>query len=566
MILEIAASFTLVYGLWTVYCLESNVRRARALGVPIVRCPVDHNNLGWMIIQPFVWKVVDALPIQWKSLPISIRITRRGWHFMEKSDLHVQMGPVWAMVTPVIILLHFADPAAISEIMTRRKDFNRPIKEYKLLEVYGPCLSTSGSGDDWARHRKVLAAPFNENTMAFVWGEALRQARAMVKSWTSATAMTTGIPSIQKDTRTLALNVLASTGFRKSYDFHGSADSLVEENVDEGVGGGTGYRNSLQTVLDNAIFLMLVPYQRLTLWVLPARWRRVGEAATSFKKYMVKMLEEETTTLNQGKPGSGGLMTGFVHALYAKDAGHKMGLSVDEIFGNLFIINFAGHDTTANTMAFMMLLLAAHPDVQQWLAEEISTAAEQMPDGREWEYERLFPRLNRCHAVLLETLRLYSPIPALPKLTAPQGVQTLMVGETGQVLHIPPGIGTIPHLMSMHTHPEYWGPDVLEWRPSRWIVDAGEPFRERLIELRKGVYFPWSDGPQNCLGKKFAEVEAVAVLATLFERNRLEIVKKEGESVDAAKMRTMQCVNEVDLELLLRMRDADKIKLRYREA
>ncbi len=130
MIIELVASFVLAYFLWTAYCLESNVRKARALGVPVVRCPLDHNNLAWMIFQPFVWKVVDRLPIQWKSLPAFVRITRRGWHFMEKADLHVRLGPVWAMVTPVVVQLHFADPDAIDDIMTRRKDFNRPVKEY----------------------------------------------------------------------------------------------------------------------------------------------------------------------------------------------------------------------------------------------------------------------------------------------------------------------------------------------------------------------------------------------------------------------------------------------------
>ncbi len=397
--------------------------------------------------------------------------------------------------------------------------------------------------------------------MIFVWGEALRQAEAMLRSWRRAPD--TGIPSIQQDTRTLALNVLASTGFRKSYDFHGSADPPLDKVED--VGTGSDYRNSLQTVLDNAILLMLIPYQRLTFPLLPASWRRIGDAAVSFKRHMVKMLDEETTALNQGKPGSGGLMTGFVHALYAKDAGRKMGMSVDEIFGNLFIVNFAGHDTTANTLAFIMLLLAAYPDVQEWLAEEIDAVTKYAPNVDDWEYQ-FFPRLSRCRAVIFETLRLYAPIPALPKLTAPQGIQTLRVGETGQVLKIPPGVGTIPYLLAMHTHPQYWGPDVLEWRPSRWIVEPGSLGGEQLMEPRKGVYFPWSDGPQNCPGRKFAEVEGVAALAVLFGKHKVEIVKDPGESAEAAKRRTLQCVNDVDLEVLLRMRDADRVKLVCREA
>ena len=52
------------------------------------------------------------------------------------------------------------------------------------------------------------------------------------------------------------------------------------------------------------------------------------------------------------------------------------GLTVDEIFGNIFVINFTGHDTTANTLAFSILLLAANPEVQYWVAEKLREVVE----------------------------------------------------------------------------------------------------------------------------------------------------------------------------------------------
>jgi cytochrome P450 len=130
------------------------------------------------------------------------------------------------------------------------------------------------------------------------------------------------------------------------------------------------YRDALQTLLDDAIFLMLIPHQLL---LLPRSWARIGKVAADFKQYMRHMLDEETSLLQRGKTGTGSLMTSFVRAL---DTHHKeevaMGsngndqlpskdLKVEEILGNIFVINFAGHDTTANTLAFSMLLLAANP-------------------------------------------------------------------------------------------------------------------------------------------------------------------------------------------------------------
>lgn len=102
-------------------------------------------------------------------------------------------------------------------------------------------------------------------------------------------------------------------------------------------------------------------------------------------------------------------MTSFVRAMDLKQkvdgegktktsGSPPKGLTVDEIFGNIFVINFAGHDTTANTLSFGLLLLAAYPEVQDWVAEELDGLDE---DNIKEHYGELFPRLLRCRAVLV---------------------------------------------------------------------------------------------------------------------------------------------------------------------
>ena len=237
--------------------------------------------------------------------------------------------------------------------------------------------------------------------MTFVWDESINQAREMLKSW--LTAVEPELPSFAKDTRTLSLNVLAATGFHRSYGFRSSVAGITDE--------AQTYRDALQTVLDKAIFLMLVPPRLLRLPFLPKSWVRVGNAAGSFKSYMIQMLGQETTLLNQGKAGTGSLMTSFVRALdtHQKEAATvkgnsdhptAKGLTVDEIFGNIFVINFAGHDTTANTLAFGMLLLAVNPEVQDWVSYELQEIITNGQDEK-LEYSEIFPKLLRCRAVMV---------------------------------------------------------------------------------------------------------------------------------------------------------------------
>ena len=104
-------------------------------------------------------------------------------------------------------------------------------------------------------------------------------------------------------------------------------------------------RDALQTVLDNAILLMLMPPWLLRLPAMPRSWARLGEAAAEFKQYMVHMLDEETSLMKRGEKGTGSSMTSLERALgthhneeaaaKTKDDQKTKGLRVDEIFGNI---------------------------------------------------------------------------------------------------------------------------------------------------------------------------------------------------------------------------------------
>ncbi|GAB1197740.1 hypothetical protein APSETT444_007043 [Aspergillus pseudonomiae] len=535
--------------------MEINYRRACAMGIPLVRLCIDPQNLLWVLIEPHLWPWLDRLPIHWGNFG---RYSRRGWYFADRGESHRRYGPIWALVTPKEIYINVADSEAIHDMFQRRTDFIRPVEQYTVLEVYGPCISTANSAD-WPRHRKVLATPFNESIMSFVWDESTEQTHQMLGIWASPSL--DKISSVAKDTRTLSLNVLAATGFRKSYPFQSASDSCHKEQTNS-----VSYRDALQTVLDNAILLMIMPRRFLSFSFAPESWQRLAKAAMEFKQHMVRMLDEEVQAFNEGKAGSGGLMTSFVRAMNREDAMGKAndasprGLTTDEIFGNIFVINFAGHDTTANTLSFGLLLLAAYPSVQDWVAEELLLLAD-----TKGQYADLFPRLKRCRAVMLETLRLYPPIPSLPKWTNDQP-QPLKIRD--RTIMIPPKVGINPSLLTMHIDPQHWE-DPLEWRPSRWVttsksIKATLIEDEQLITPVRCTYFPWSDGPQNCPGNKFSQVEFVAVMASLFRNHRISPVANVGETFEQTRERVLATTRDVDLQLLLRMKDAEQVHLKCR--
>lgn len=97
----------------------------------------------------------------------------------------------------------------------------------------------------------------------------------------------------------------------------------------------------------------------------------------------------------------------------------------------------------------------------------------------------------------------------------------------------------------IHSDPRWWGADSLEWRPQRWIRIDPRTGKESIAPPPPGaVFMPWSTGPRVCPGRKFSQVEFVAVIASLLKGCRLEPLVIEG------KMQTMEQARRALLEVI----------------
>lgn len=141
---------------------------------------------------------------------------------------------------------------------------------------------------------------------------------------------------------------------------------------------------------------------------LPSKLKKLHQAVRSFRRYMTEVYEEEKTSIAEGKPQTNNLMTSLIRSAVAEpkggeDSNHEnAGLTENEIYGNMFVFNFAGHDTTAHTLAFAVVLLACKPLVQDWLHEELKQVLGDSPLA-DCSYNKTFPRLKRCLAVLVSS-------------------------------------------------------------------------------------------------------------------------------------------------------------------
>ena len=114
---------------------------------------------------------------------------------------------------------------------------------------------------------------------------------------------------------------------------------------------------------------------------------------------MEDLYATEKYALSSQKPRKINLMTSLLESSATRNPAEN-GLSQSEVFGNTFFYNLAGHDTTAITLGWTIYLLAAHPKVQEWMAEEIEVHLGTRKTS-EIPYIEGFRKLKRCQAILV---------------------------------------------------------------------------------------------------------------------------------------------------------------------
>ena len=150
----------------------------------------------------------------------------------------------------------------------------------------------------------------------------------------------------------------------------------------------------------------------------------------------------------------------------------------------------------------------------------------------------------------------------LPRYTG-NATQRLSIHDKEYIL--PPRTSVTLNFAALHTHPGYWGPDPLTFRPGRWTLPAGKQTDDTtLFQPFGGSFVPWNWGPRVCPGKKFSQVLFVLVIFSLFANGtRVELVRGRGETSEEAKKRVLQRINGARVEVTLKMVDAEKIGLRW---
>ena len=227
-----------------------------------------------------------------------------------------------------------------------------------------------------------------------------------------------------------------------------------------------------------------------------------GEDDLYARTYAFKFLDEV-------KKSSGPLS----EAMNNRDSKLKTGR---EEFGNAMILTFAGHDTTANTLTWLIFELCRNREHYDKLKREVDLfwSNRDSNSGITYKDFKKLPFMTRCIA---ETLRLWTSIPN----GTSRELQTdqLITGKNGEKILVKKGTYIQIPNWTRHRNPLLWGDDCEIFNPMRDFKDD-EIWGDMVIASfnpNSNRYSPFTYGPRDCIGKNFSQIEIRIILLHLLK-------------------------------------------------
>jgi cytochrome P450 len=352
-----------------------------------------------------------------------------------------------------------------------------PQMRHGLAPLLGDGLFIS-DGETWRRRRRIVAPIVHVSHLPLFAPLMVQAATETAERW--ANSPPPGQINALTEMAALTAEIICRTVFGRH---------LGAERATEIISAFSQYQQLIGQ-LDLAYFFGLPD------WLPRFHSRAVHRAAKRIHKVLDQVIRDCRERLSSGEPSMIRLL------IEARDPETGDPLGETALRNEAAVIFMAGHETTANSLAWAWYLLSQSPEVEDRLHAELARVLAGRPPTLDD-----VPQLTYTRAVFEETVRLYPPVPLLAR-------QALR-DETIRGRKVPAGslVMVVPWLL--HRHRKFWGkPD--HYIPERFLPENAQ-FRVRH------AYLPFSVGPRICAGAAFGLTEAILCIATLAQRARLRL-------------------------------------------
>ena len=371
------------------------------------------------------------------------------------------------------LVLH--TPEGVRHVLVENAKAYLKSPSYRGLKlVLGNGLVTS-EGAFWKRQRKLAQPAFHRERLAALADTMVRGTADMIAQWEREGDMTFDLHDAMMR---LTLRIVSRTLF--STDVEGNAGAV-----------GAAFKIAIHRANDEATSVLHLP-----IWLPLPKNVRFRRALRTLDTLVHRIIADRRALPESERPED--LLSMFMSA---RDDEDGAGMSDQQLRDEVMTIVGAGHETTANALAWTFYSLGDHPEI----AERVSQEARETLGERAPTVEDL-PRLAFTKRVLEEAMRLYPPAWSIERLAAEDD---LVHG-----IRVPKGtvVGIMP--WCIHRDPRFW-PDPQRFDPDRFLPEA-------VAARPRYAYLPFGAGPRVCIGNGFAMMETQLLLAMIARRFHFE--------------------------------------------
>ncbi|CAJ0575857.1 unnamed protein product, partial [Mesorhabditis spiculigera] len=237
-------------------------------------------------------------------------------------------------------------------------------------------------------------------------------------------------------------------------------------------------------------------------WYLSGRkfmFDRVVKELTDFTKEVIKQRKAEFAKGDRKKLGT---KQTFLDLLL--EANQENNMNDEDIREEVDTFMFEGHDTTSSGIAWILWSLACHPKVQEKVYDEIRHL---ISDDTDAEITMdTYKNTPYFETVMKESNRIFAPVPLIQR--------DLQNDFTSGRYVLPAGCTILIAPVVIQRNPKVWGPDVLELKPERFDLNAEK-------DHNPYDYIPFSAGPRNCIGQRFALLEEKVMVMHIIKNYKI---------------------------------------------
>ncbi|KAF8649628.1 hypothetical protein AX16_005717 [Volvariella volvacea WC 439] len=503
---------TAAVSLFVVSRIVKLINGLKAVGyIPGLRVPFEPLALPGVAIPTSWWNPGYKFPWKW-----------RHRFYREHASESVSVVP-FIKGTPSIYTCNL-DVARQVVAGGNRSSWIKPESKSQGLLLWGMNL-VSSEGEVWRKHRRIMGPAFNNDLYQLVWAETSKTYYDMVATGEWSKIDVIDVPAVQSLTFKLALLIIGKCGFGFPFDWQEPPTALD---------GTISVQEALRIVADTTTIVLAAPK---TIRSLPFQiFKKIRQAYTKLAEFMDVQVAERKAEVRGGGSSRKDAFTMLIQA--NEDEAGKLNLDDGELIGNVFIMLFAGHETTAHTLAATLALLALHEDIQEEVSEHVLSVIGQSRDPEFSDYSRL----TKVLAIFYEALRMF---PAGHLLIREATEDTILnvpkpPGQEGSsAVPITKGTQVVVDMVGVQYNPRYFD-EPEKFKPWRWLGIANESEQ----------FTAFSIGPRACIGRKFATVESVCFLSLLLRDWKVVPTLKKGETRDQWGARVMDVQLAVTLGIL----------------